>query len=274
MSVALGSYGIWKRASETTPDLVSEVERLGFGSYWVGGSPEGGLEIVESVLAATDKVGVATGIVNMWRDDSATVAASYHRIEQRHPGRFLLGLGIGHPESTAEYRRPYDTMVAYLNELEGAGVPRQRMILAALGPRALALAAQRTAGSHPYFTTPRHTKMAREVVGEGVVLAPEQTVVIDDDRERGLEVARDFAARYLALSNYRNSLLREGWTHDDLDGEGRDRLIDAVVLVGSAERVAPGIRAHLEAGADNVNIQVLGDAPMAGYRALASELLG
>lgn len=273
MRVALGSYGIWKRASETTSEVVSEVERLGYGSYWVGGSPEGGLEIVESVLAATETIGVATGIVNMWRDDAATVAASYHRIEQRHPGRFLLGVGIGHPETMAEYRKPYDTMVGYLDALEGGGVPQQRMILAALGPRALALSAQRTAGSHPYFTTPRHTKMAREIVGEGVVLAPEQTVVIDSDRERGRETARAFAGRYLALSNYRNSLLREGWTGDDLDGGGSDRLLDEVVLVGSAEQVAPGIRAHLEAGADNVNIQVLGDDPMAGYRALAAELL-
>ena len=274
MSVTLGSYGIWRRASETTPDLVGEVERLGFGSYWVGGSPEGGLEIVESVLAATETIGVATGIVNMWRDDAATVAASYQRIEGRHPGRFLLGVGIGHPESTAEYRRPYDTMVGYLGSLEECGVPREAMILAALGPRALALSAERTAGSHPYFTTPRHTRMAREIVGDGVVLAPEQTVVIDDDRERGLEVARAFAARYLALSNYRNSLLREGWTLEDLDDGGSDRLLEEVVLVGTAQQVAPGIRAHLEAGADNVNIQVLGDDPMAGYRALASELLG
>ena len=273
MSIDLGRYGIWKRAVDVTPNLARDVEALGYGSLWIGGSPPGDLRGVEEAIAATDTIGVATGIVNMWREDPDTVAASYHRVEGSHPGRLLLGVGIGHPESTAEYRAPYDTMVSYLDALAAADVPVDRTMLAALGPRALRLAAERSVGSHPYFTTPRHTRFAREIVGPDVLLAPEQTVVIDHDRARAREVARPFAARYLSLVNYRNSLLREGWAQEDLDDGGSDTLVDAVVLTGDPAVVAAGIRAHIDAGADNVSIQVLGDDPAAGYRALAAELL-
>jgi probable F420-dependent oxidoreductase len=147
------------------------------------------------------------------------------------------------------------------------------MILAALGPRALRLAAERTIGSHPYFTTPRHTGSAREIVGPDVVLAPEQTVVIDPDRDRAVDTARTFAQRYLGLINYRNSLLREGWSDQDLGDGGSDRLVEEVVPVGDPGVVAAAARAHLEAGADHVTIQVLGPDPVAAYRDLAVELL-
>jgi len=273
MSIELGTYGIWKRAADTTTDLARTVEDLGYGSLWVGGSPSGDLGVIAEVLEATESIGIATGIVNMWRDDAGTVGASYHRLESSHPDRFLLGVGIGHPESTSEYRSPYDTMVGYLDDLDAAGVPRERMVLAALGPRALRLAADRTVGSHPYFTTPRHTKLARRVVGDGVLLAPEQTVVVDTDMERARGLARAFAARYLGLVNYRRSLLREGWAEEELQDGGSDRLVDEVVLIGDAAKVAEGIRAHVEAGADNVNIQALGPDPERTYRELAAELL-
>lgn len=273
MTVSLGRYGMWKRAADITPGLAGLTEELGYGALWVGGSPSGDLTVVEDAIAATGTIGVASGIVNMWREDAATVAASYHRIEAAHPGRFLLGVGIGHPEATAEYRNPYDTMVAYIDDLSAAGVPKERMVLAALGPKALRLSAEKTAGSHPYFTTPRHTRLAREVVGDGVLLAPEQTVVIDHDSDRALDVARKFAARYLALTNYRNSLLREGWDSADLHDGGSARLLDEVVLIGDPATVADGIRAHLDAGADHVAIQILGDDAESGHRALAVELL-
>ena len=273
MSIEIGTYGIWKRAADTTTDLARTVEDLGYGSLWVGGSPSGDLGVIADVLGATESIGVATGIVNMWRDDASTVAASYHRIEASHPDRFLLGVGIGHPESTSEYRSPYDTMVGYLDELGAAGVPNERIVLAALGPRALRLAGSRTVGSHPYFTTPRHTTLAREILGEGVLLAPEQTVVVDSDAQRARDLARSFAARYLSLVNYRNSLLREGWGEQNLRDGGSDPLLDEVVLVGDAAKVADGIRAHVEAGADNVNIQALGPDPDRAYQELAAELL-
>jgi probable F420-dependent oxidoreductase len=273
MSIELGNYGIWRRASDTTEDLAREVESLGFGSLWVGGSPPSDLQIVEDVIGATESIGVATGIVNVWREDASEVAESYHRIEERYPDRLLLGVGIGHPETTKQYHSPYQVLETYLGDLAEAGVPADRTIVAALGPRSLRLAAERTAGSHPYFTTPRHTEMARETMGAGAVLAPEQTVVVGGDRDRSVELARGFAARYLALTNYRNSLLREGWDQADLDDGGSERLIEEVVLTGEPELVAEGIRAHLAAGADNVNIQVLGDDPLPAYRALAAELL-
>lgn len=274
MSVEIGRFGIWMRAVAATPDIAREVESLGYGSLWAGGSPPGDLEDVESLLAATTDLSVATGIVNMWRDRSATVAASFRRIHERYPGRFLLGVGVSHPESIAEYESPYRTMERYLVELSDAGVPKEEMVLAALGPRSLRLAADRTAGSHPYFTTPRHTRWARDLVGDEPLLAPEQTVVIEPKIEPAREIARAFTTRYLGLVNYRNSLFREGWSESALEGGGSDELVDAVVLSGDPVQVADGLRAQVEAGADNVNIQVLGDAPISGWRALASELIG
>jgi probable F420-dependent oxidoreductase len=273
MTFDIGRFGIWKRAADVTAGLASTVEEIGYGALWIGGSPSGDLAIVEEALAATETISIATGIVNMWREDAGTVAESFHRIEKRHPGRFLLGVGIGHPESTSEYRNPYDTMVEYLARLHEADVPADHLVLAALGPKALRLSAERTAGSHPYFTTPRHTRIAREIVGAGVLLAPEQTVVVDGDADRARDTAGRFAARYLGLVNYRNSLLREGWDQADLDAGGSDRLIDGVVLTGSVDQLAAGITAHMEAGADHVCIQDLGPDPESGYRALAEVLL-
>jgi probable F420-dependent oxidoreductase len=274
MSVEIGKYGIWMRSSSATTQLAREIEEMGYGSLWAGGSPSGDLAHVEELLAATDRLAVATGIVNMWRDDARTVAESYHRIQQHHPDRFLLGVGISHPESIPEYESPYQTMVRYLGELDDAGVPKHHMVLAALGPRSLRLSADKTAGSHPYFTSPRHTRFAREVVGEGVLLAPEQTVVVESDLDVARDIARDFTTRYLSLVNYRNNMLREGWSESDLADGGSDALVDAIVLSGDPATVADGVRAQIEAGADNVNIQVLGDDPRAGWLALAGELIG
>ena len=272
MTVELGRYGIWQRTSDVTDEVAREVEVLGFGALWVGGSPQGGLQRVESTLDATTTLRVATGIVNMWREEANLVARSFHRIEERHPGRFLLGVGIGHPEATSEYRKPYETIVRYLDDLEGAGVPLDRVVLAALGPRVLKLSGERTAGAHPYLTTPRHTRFAREVLGDGPLLAPEQTVALGADPEAS-ELAREFVARYLRLVNYRNNLLREGWSEEDLADGGSDRLVSEIVLTGNAAEVADGVRAHLDAGADHVNIQTLGPDPVRSYRALAAELL-
>ncbi|MGD2100781.1 MAG: LLM class F420-dependent oxidoreductase [Acidimicrobiia bacterium] len=273
MRIELGKYGIWQRSSNATPETARVVEELGFGALWLGGSPEGGLMEIERVIEATEYLPVATGIVNMWRDESAVVAASYHRINGRFPDRFLLGVGIGHPEATREYEKPYDTMVRYLGELSAAGVPREHLALAALGPRALKLAAERTAGAHPYLTTPSHTRFAREVMGDGVLLAPGHAVVVGEPAEIADEIARSFVARYLQLVNYRNNLLREGWSEEDLAGGGSDRLVAALVLSGDIEEVAGDLRAHVEAGADHVAIQALGPDPVRSYHELAEALL-
>jgi probable F420-dependent oxidoreductase len=274
MTVELGRIGIWAHSSVLTPDVVVEVEKLGYGAVWLGGSPDGELNIIDPLLAATDHIAVATGIVNMWKDDAATVAAAYQRIERSFPGRFLLGVGIGHPEATQEYVKPYDKMVSYLDGLDAGGVPRERRALAALGPKVLRLAAERAAGAHPYLTTPEHTRQARALVGAGVLLAPEQKVILETDPRRAREIGRDAVRYYLGLSNYLSNLRRLGFTDEDLTAPGSDRLVDALAPHGDAETVARVVRAHLDAGADHVCVQVLGEDPVAGYRALADVLLG
>jgi len=270
VGIELGRIGIWRHATGLTPELAAEVEALGYGAIWIGSSPDGDLRLAEQLLDATDHIAVATGIVNVWKDDAATVGASYHRIAARHPDRFLLGLGVGHPEATREYRQPYATLVSYLDELDDLGVPAEARVLAALGPKVLALAAQRTAGAHPYLVTPDHTRQARQVLGAGPLLAPEQKVVLESDPEHARAIVRPRVQKpYLGLSNYLASLRRLGWTDADLADGGSDRLIDALVLHGDAEAIGRGITAHLDAGADHVAIQVLGSDPRPALLALA-----
>jgi probable F420-dependent oxidoreductase len=208
----------------------------------------------------------------MWHDPASIVANSYHRVSERHPGRFLLGVGIGHPEVSSEYRHPLATILEYLDQLDAAGVPTENLVLAALGPKVLAAAAEHTRGAHPYLTTPRHTRLARGVIGDSPLLAPEQTVVVESDQEQAREIGRAMVSRYLRLVNYRNNLLREGWTEPDLDDGGSDQLVDELVLAGTPQEIVEGLRRHLTAGADHVSIQTLGPDPVFGYRALAEVL--
>lgn len=273
MAVDLGKIGIWHLATGWNPELAAAVEKLGFGAIWVGGSPSGDLRIAEELLDATSAIAVATGIVNMWRDDARTIGASYHRIAAKHRGRFLLGVGVGHPERTQVYQKPYDKIVDYLDELDEAGVPAEDRALAALGPKVLRLAGERTAGVHPYLTTPEHTRRAREILGDGPLLAPEQKVVLGTDPERARQVGRQSVRHYLGLVNYRTNLLRTGYSDDDIADGGSDRLIDDLALHGEVGTVAERVTAHLDAGADHICVQVLGDDPYSGYRALADALL-
>jgi probable F420-dependent oxidoreductase len=272
MTNGLGRIGIWRRWDGLTGELAAEIERLGYGAIWHGGSPDGHLKIVSDLLAATDRIVIATGIVNMWKDDADTVAAAYHRINAEHPERFLLGVGIGHPEATKDYRKPYDTIVDYLDRLAAAGVPKDGMVVAALGPKVLRLAAERTAGVHPYLTTPEHTREARALLGAGPLIAPEQKVLLETDPERARTIARPTVELYLNLVNYVSNLRRLGWTDEDLVTGGSDRLVDALAVHGDAAAVASGVTAHLDAGADHVTVQVLGPDPLAGYRELAKVL--
>ncbi|HEX6145325.1 MAG TPA: LLM class F420-dependent oxidoreductase [Acidimicrobiia bacterium] len=274
MRSEIGSFGVWRMASAVTPELAGQVEALGFGAIWLGGSPGGDLDVAERLLEATERIVIATGIVNMWRDEADIAARSYHRIAARHPGRFILGVGIGHREAIEQYRRPMDKMVDYLDRLDDAGVPREDLVLAALGPKALTLAAERTRGAHPYLTTPGHTGFARGVMGAGPLLAPEHKVILDVDPASARATGRPVVARYLDRVNYRNNLLREGWSEEDFANGGSDRLVDALVLHGGVEDVAAGLNAHIEAGADHVGIQVLGDDPLEAYRQLSDALLG
>ncbi|ASW91987.1 LLM class F420-dependent oxidoreductase [Mycobacterium marseillense] len=258
----LSPFGVWLATRSITPELAAGIESLGYGAAWIGGSPDADLSWVDPALARTTSLHLATGIVNIWSAPAPAVAESFHRIETGHPGRFLLGVGVGHPEHTQEYVKPYDALVSYLDQLDEARVPTSRRVVAALGPRVLRLAAQRSAGAHPYLTTPEHTAKARELLGGAVYLAPEHKVVLSTSDKEGVEQAREIGRQtvehYLGLSNYVNNWLRLGFTEADVRTPGSDRLIDAVVAHGTPEAIAGRLREHLDAGADHVAIQVLG----------------
>ncbi|HVT68802.1 MAG TPA: LLM class F420-dependent oxidoreductase [Trebonia sp.] len=272
----LGRYGVFGHAALLTPQRAGLLESLGYGTIWQGGSPPADLSHVTALLEATSKITLATGIVNVWTAPAAEVAKSYHRIEAAHPGRFLLGIGIGHPEAISTYRSPYQTLVDYLDVLDAEGVPAERRVLAALGPRVLRLARDRTAGAHPYLITPEHTRQAREILGPGKLLAPEQRVVLEADPEAARAVGRPSVARpYLGLTNYVSNLKRLGFSEQDVASPGSDALIDALVVYGDDAGIRRRFEEHFAAGADHVAVQLVagrGDDVDAAFRRLAEIL--
>lgn len=251
----LGRFGSFGRG--VTPQQATEIEALGYGAVWVGGSPPAALSWVEPILQATTTLCVATGIVNIWSAPAQRVAESFHRIEAAYPGRFLLGIGVGHAEMISEYRKPYNALVEYLDRLDDYGVPANRRVVAALGPRVLGLSARRSAGAHPYLTTPEHTARARELIGPSAFLAPEHKVVLTTDSARARTVGRQALDMYFNLANYRNNWKRLGFTDDEVSRPGSDRLVDAVVAYGTPDAIAARLNEHLLAGAAHVPIQVL-----------------
>jgi probable F420-dependent oxidoreductase len=272
----LGRFGVWRSASLVTAELAVGIERLGFGALWLGSSPAGDLVQAEELLDATTTLTLATSIVNMWRDRPEDVARSFARVQRRHPGRFLLGVGAGHREATQRYARPYETLARYVDVLRAGGVPCDSLVLAALGPKVLGLARDRTAGAIPYLVPPEHTRRARAVLGPGPLLAPEQKVVLDTDPSRARALGRTRVRRpYLGLVNYTSNLRRLGWGDADLSGGGSDALIDALVAHGSPAEIAAQLTRHLDAGADHVCLQLIteeGADPLPGYRALGPAL--
>ena len=268
----LGPFGVW--LGSITPELAGQIESLGYGAAWIGMSPSADLAWADPTLAQTTSLQLATGIVNIWSAPAPAVAESYQRIENAYPGRFLLGIGAGHREHTEEYTKPYDALVEYLDELDTAMVPTSRRVLAALGPKVLRLSAERSAGAHPYLTTPEHTAKARELVGNSVFLAPEHKVVLTTDRDEARAVGRKVVDFYLGLSNYVNNWLRLGFTEDDVRKPGSNKLIDAVVAYGPPEAIAQRLNEHLDAGADHVAIQVLGGSQQDQLVAVLGELAG
>lgn len=273
MTKLAGTYGVWRGYLGFTAQAAREIEELGFGALWLGGSPPADLSVAESLLEATDSLIVGTSIVNIWTASAGVVAESFHRIEQRFPGRFLLGIGTGHREANgADAIKPYDALVSYLDELDAAGVPKESRALAALGPRVLELARERSAGALPYLTPPEHTRIARGIVGADALLVAEHKVVLDADPDRARTVARTMIPMYLGLVNYVSNLRRLGFTEEDLTTPGSDRLIDILALHGEPDRVAAGLAEHLDAGAGHVAIQVLNEDYLAALRTLATVL--
>ncbi|GAB2930107.1 LLM class F420-dependent oxidoreductase [Streptomyces heilongjiangensis] len=279
-----GRYGIWSAGLRSEDparrgelvEAAAELEELGFDTVWLGGSTT--VRHAVPLIEATSRLTVATGIQSIWRYEAADTAAEYAALEAAHPGRFLLGLGVSHAQLTDRYRRPYAAMVAYLDALDAAGVPAERRVLAALGPRMLRLSRDRAAGAHPYLVTPEHTAEARETLGAGPLLAPELKVVLEADPTRARATARAHLSFYLDLPNYTNTFLRLGFTDSDLSDGGSDRLIDAVYAWGDEDRVRARVDEFHAAGADQVALQVLdegttGDAlPRESWRRLAALL--
>jgi probable F420-dependent oxidoreductase len=276
----IGKIGVWTSyrpfGIERAGEAAKLVEELGYSALWVGGSPH--VPDVRPVLDVTSTLIAATGILNVWANDSAETAAADAALRADFPGRFVLGIGIGHPEATSDYGKPLTTMRAFLDGLDASETPPpvDERCLAALGPKMLDLAHERTAGTHSYFVPVEHTRAARERLGPGKLVAPELACVVDTDPVRAKAIARDYATRYLGLRNYVHNLLQFDFGEDDVTNGGSDRLIDAVVPQGSAEQIAEVVRAHLAAGADHVCLQPLGDdgIPRNAWTALAKVLIG
>jgi probable F420-dependent oxidoreductase len=275
----LTKFGVWVGGALPEGDYgeaAKLAQDLGFGALWLGGSPR--LPALRPMLEATDTIVIVTGIVNIWQYAPAELAAEFATLERDYPGRVLLGIGIGHPEATSEYTAPLTKTRQFFDGIAASDhpVPRERMIVAALGPRMLDLSFERTLGTHPYFTPPAHTRFARERLGPTALVAPEQAVVVDDDPDTGLATAREYAGRYLGLSNYTNNLKRFGYTDTAIAGGGTRTLVDEMVPQGSGERVSTAVRAHLGAGADHVCVQAVGarGVPTREWTELAAALLG
>ncbi|WP_367133995.1 MULTISPECIES: LLM class F420-dependent oxidoreductase [Streptomyces] len=261
----LGPIGIWstRLQSDDPADLgrirevAAELEELGYAALWVGGSP--GLDHAAHLLAATNRITVGTSILSIWQHEAVSIAQQRAALEPGARDRFLLGLGVSHARFTAQYSRPYSAMQDYLTALDTAPVPvpADRRVLAAIGPKMLRLAGDRAAGAIPYLVTPESTAQARETLGAQPFLGPEMKVVLDTDQARARATARDYLTLYLSLPNYTNNLTRAGYTEDDFKDGGSDRLVDALVACGDAERVRFRIEEFQEAGADHVAVQVV-----------------
>jgi probable F420-dependent oxidoreductase len=271
MPVDLGKAGIWSRELRYHPDrgaraaAAAEIEDLGYTAIFI---PDVGGDVlgeVEYLLAATRRISLATGILNIWMHEPTDVASGRADLASRFGPRFLLGLGSSHAplvESALRgpYTRPYSKMAEYLDALDTAAapVPAAERMLAALGPRMLSLARARAGAAHPYLVPPEHTAMAREALGPATVLAPAQAVVLDTDPQRSRERARAFVNDYFTLPNYVRNLRRLGFGDDDFQAGASDRLVDALVARGDEDAIAARVRAHHDAGADHVCIYVVG----------------
>jgi len=269
----IGRVGLWTFLLDEHPtsrvrELAQEIEEMGWPTLWRPESTGRDVLVSSSVLLdATSRLVVASGIAQIYARHPVTAAAAQKTLFEAHQGRFLLGLGVAHAPSVEgirklEYRTPYADMVAYLKAMKEAPytavepATKPPTVLAALGPRMLKLSAEAADGAHPYFTPPEHTATAREILGTGPLLAPEQMVVVDSDLDRARTVARANMARYLRLPNYTNNLLRCGFTQTDID-DITDRLVDGIVACGDIDVTVERVQQHLDAGADHVCIQVL-----------------
>jgi probable F420-dependent oxidoreductase len=280
----LDGVGIWSpqlRFHEDDGELreaAAELEQLGYSALWIPGRAGGAVfDAAGVLLRATNEVTVATGILNIWMHDPEEAAAERAQLDDAYEGRFLLGLGVSHAPIVDRYEKPLTAMGDYLDSLDAAApaVPQQERVLAALGPKMLELARDRSAGAHPYLVPVEHTRRAREILGGGPLLAPELGVILEADEQRARSVARGQLERYMAMPNYVNNWRRFGFGDDDLASGGSDRLVDALIAWGDVESIAERIEEHFDAGADHVCIQVMADGdglPRDEWRELSAAL--
>jgi probable F420-dependent oxidoreductase len=290
----LGRVGIWTFALDLQPvararEVAAELEELGYGAIWipdaVGRDP---LVHAALLLGGTNRIAVGTGIAQIYGRDPMTMTGGWKTITEAFPSRFVLGLGVSHQPMVEglrgqTYGPPLTAMREYLERMDTAmyvaAEPTEppRRVLAALGPKMLALAAERADGAHPYNVPPEHTARAREILGPQKLLAPEQAVLLETDPVEARRIARGHMAIYLDLPNYMNNLRRFGITDDDISDGGSDRLVDTLVAWGDVDAARARVQAHLDAGADHVAVQVLtperGTLPLVEWRKLAPALL-
>ena len=283
----LSGVGIWSsqlRYGNTAEaaDAAAELEELGFAALWIPDVGGPVLDSVDHLLASTKQVVIATGILNLWMHEPSDVAARYASLTEKHGDRFLLGIGCSHAplidsKEPGRYRKPLAATRAFLDVLDATEqpVPVENRVLAALGPKMLELSATRARGAHPYLVTPDHTRKAKEVLGDGPLLLPEQTVLLADNRDEARAVGTDWLRAYLALPNYANNLLRSGFTQDDLESVS-DRLFDAIIAWGGEDAIVRRVDEHKQAGADHVCVQALTadprEFPREQWRRLAAAL--
>ena len=264
--LGLGRIGIWSTAIRFAPgghEGAAELEALGFQTIWIpGGIDDGAPAALDRLLDATARIRLATGIINIWKHDPAELAAWWQSQSPARQERMLLGLGVSHgPLIGDAWSKPVAKMTEFLDGLEAAGMPAERLCLAALGPKMLELAAQRTAGAHPYLVTAAHTAAARQALGPGALLAPEQGVVLETDPAKARTIARGFVQHYARLPNYTNSWRRQGFSDAEIEGLD-DRLVDALVAWGDVATISARLDQHFAAGADHVCLQVIGPGGM------------
>ncbi|MFV9635881.1 LLM class F420-dependent oxidoreductase [Mycobacterium neumannii] len=283
----LAGVGIWSSQLRygdqgEAAEAAAELEDLGFSALWIPDVGGPVLDSVDNLLSATKQVVIATGILNLWMHEPADVAARYASLTDTHGERFLLGIGVSHAplidsKEPGLYRKPLAATRKYLDDIDAAPqpVPVANRVLAALGPKMLELSATRARGAHPYLVTPDHTRYAREQLGEGPLLLPEQTVLLTTDASEARALGTDWLRSYLALPNYANNLLRSGFTEKDV-ATVSDRLFDAIIAWGDEQTVLDRVQQHHDAGADHVCVQVLTadprEFPRDKWRRLASAL--
>jgi probable F420-dependent oxidoreductase len=284
----LNGTGIWSAPlrygdRSVAADASAELEALGYSALWIPDVGGNVFAAIENLLQATSSVTIATGILNLWMHEADETAGQHARLTAAHGRRLLLGIGVSHAPlidnaTPRRYEKPLAEMRTYLDGIDAAPVPVpvDERVLAALGPKMLALAGERTAGTHPYLVTPEHTAVARAALGPDKLVLPEQAVVLETDPETARTIARSHLAGYLGLPNYTNNWKRLGFTDDDLADGGSDRLVDAFVVWGDEETIMARVDAHRDAGADHVCVQVLThnlmEAPLAEWRTLAPAL--